>query len=141
MLPLALCSELTYVVSASLDIAWSCCLELLPGSFISASDFFGFFECEVVCFGDTFLSHGVRINAEHERVCQIVRFGQLATVLNQQLSLCQEIIEGSSVLLYVSEIEVVKYVVGLGFHMLFASLPVFVEFLFFTAQAPSVEQV
>ena len=111
---------------------------MLPGSFISASDFF---ECEVVSLGDTFLSHGVRINAEHERVSHIVGFGQVATVLNQQLSLCQEIIEGSSVLLYVSEIEVVKYVVGLGFHMLFVSLPVFVEFLFFKAQVPSVEQV
>lgn len=52
-----------------------------------------FFECEVVSFGDKFLSHDVRINAEHERVSHIARFGQVATVLNQQLSLCQEIIE------------------------------------------------
>ena len=58
-----------------------------------------------------------------------MELGQIATVLNQKLSFCQEIIEGSSVLPQVSEIEAVKYMVGLGFHMLFESRPVFVEFV------------
>lgn len=71
-----------------------------------------------------------------------MKLGLLATLLDQQLDLCQDIIEGSSVLRQVSEIEAVKYVVGLGFHMLFESRLVFVEFiLFFTAQVPGVEQV
>ena len=66
----------------------------------------------------------------------------IATVLNQQLGLCQVIIEGSSVLPQVLEIIAVKYVVGLGFHMLFESCPVFVKFVsFFTAQVPCAEQV
>ena len=71
-----------------------------------------------------------------------MELGQIATLLDQQLGLCQEIIEGSSVLPQVLEIEALKYVVGLGFHMLFESRLVFIEFLlFFTAQVPSVEQV
>lgn len=69
-----------------------------------------------------------------------MELGQIATVLNQELGRCQEIMEGSSVLPQVSEIIAVKYVVGLGFH--FESRPVFVEsVLFFTAQVPCVEQV
>lgn len=107
-------------------------------------DLSGFLQCEVVSFGDTFLSHDIRIKAEHESVSQyfVVKLGLLATLLDQQLDLCQDIIEGSSVLRQVSEIEAVKYVVGLGFHMLFESRLVFVEFiLFFTAQVPGVEQV
>ena len=71
-----------------------------------------------------------------------MKLGQIATVLNQQLGFCQEIIEESSVLPQVLEIEAVKYVVGLGFHMLFESCPVFVKFvLFFSVQVPRVEQV
>ena len=71
-----------------------------------------------------------------------MELGQIATVLNQELGRCQEIIEGSSVLPQVSEIIAVKYVVGVGFHMLFESHPVFVVFvLFFTTQVPCVEQV
>ena len=71
-----------------------------------------------------------------------MELGQIATLLDQQLGLCQEIIEGSSVLPQVLEIEALKYVVGLGFHVLFESRLVFIEFLlFFTAQVPSVEQV
>ena len=71
-----------------------------------------------------------------------MELGQITTLLDQQLGLCKEIIEGSSVLPQVLEKEALKYVVGLGFHMLFESRLVFIEFLlFFTAQVPSVEQV
>ena len=63
-----------------------------------------------------------------------MKLRQIATVFNQS-------IEGLSVLPQVLEVEVVKYVFGLGFHMLFKLHP-FVKFvLFLTAQVPRVEQV